>query len=246
MHRLLISLLLCCSFAAPALAGNVEDAMAKPGRLAKDIERDKRSRPEVVIPMLELGPGDRVVDIFGGGGYYSELLASVVGPKGEVLLHNNKAYKGFVGDALTERMQDRDPGSITIHDREVGNLDLGTNALDAAIIIMSYHDLFFVEPETGWDAIDADDFLQQIYRGLKPGGRFLIVDHQAEAGTGSEAAQELHRIEQGFAVADIEAAGFQLAGASDALRNRTDDHSLMVFDEAIRGKTDRFILVFRK
>jgi predicted methyltransferase len=224
----------------------VEEAMARPGRLESDISRDQRSRPEVVIPMLGLGKGARVADIFGGSGYYSELLAGMVGPEGEVLLHNNKAYKGFVGEALEIRMARKSAGNITLHDREVDDLGLGKGDLDAALIIMSYHDLYHADPESGWAAIDSDDFLGQVFRALKPGGRFLIVDHQAKSGSGNSAAQDLHRIEQGFAVQDIEGAGFRLYGASSALRNSSDDHSLMVFDENIRGKTDRFILVFEK
>ena len=214
--------------------------------MESDIERDQRSKPEVVIPMLELDEGDRVADIFGGAGYYSELLASVVGERGEVLLHSNQAYKKFVGEALSKRMARKNLGNITLHDREADNLDLGMGTLDAALIIMSYHDLFYADPENGWNAIDSDDFLAQIYRALKPGGRFLIVDHQSRSGAGSDDAQSLHRVEQGFAVQDIEAAGFHLSGASDALRNPADDHTLMVFDKNIIGKTDRFILVFEK
>ena len=225
---------------------SVEQAMAKPGRMEKDIERDQRSKPEIVIPMLELEEGDRVADIFGGAGYYSELLAVVVGARGEVVLHSNQAYKKFVEKALNKRMARKNLGNITLHDREADNLDLGTGTLDAAMIIMSYHDLFYADLENGWNAIDSDDFLAQIYRALKPGGRFLIVDHQARSGSGSDDAQSLHRIEQGYAVQDIEAAGFRLSGASNALRNPADDHTLMVFDENIVGKTDRFILVFEK
>jgi predicted methyltransferase len=227
-------------------SASVEQAMAKPDRMESDVKRDQRSKPEIVIPMLQLSEGDRVADIFGGGGYYSELLASVVGARGEVLLHNNNAYKKFVGEALSTRMARKNLGNITLHDREADNLDLGTGTLDAAMIIMSYHDLFYADPESGWNAIDSDDFLAQIYRGLKPGGRFLIVDHQARSGSGSADSHDLHRIEQGFAVQDIESAGFRLSAASSALRNTTDDHTLIVFDKKIIGKTDRFILVFEK
>ena len=227
-------------------AASVEQAMSKPGRLESDLTRDERSKPEVVIPMLGLSEGDRVADIFGGAGYYSELLASVVGPRGEVLLHNNEAYKKFVGEGLRKRMARKNLGKITLHDREADDLDLGEGGLDAALIIMSYHDLFYADPESGWNAIDSDDFLAQIYRSLKLGGHFLIVDHQTGSGRGSADAQGLHRIEQGFAVQDIEAAGFRLSAASSALRNTTDDHTLIVFDEKIRGKTDRYILVFEK
>jgi predicted methyltransferase len=81
---------------------------------------------------------------------------------------------------------------------------------------------------------------------LKPGGRFLIVDHYAAPGSGSASAQDLHRIDVEFAEADIISHGFRLAGSSDALRNPDDDYAVIVFDKAVRGKTDRFILVFEK
>jgi predicted methyltransferase len=242
LATLLLLLLASCG----AVEDHVTQAINKPGRLESDLTRDARSRPDVVLPLLELKPGDSVADIFAGAGYYSELLATLVGPQGTVLLHNNQAYKKFVDKGLKERMEGRDPGNIKLHDREATDLDLGEGQLDAAMIIMSYHDLFYAEPESGWNAIDSDDFLAQIYRALKPGGRFLIVDHQSKPGRGMEDAQTLHRIEQGFAVQDIEAAGFHLSGASAALRNSSDDHSVTVFDKSITGKTDRYILVFKK
>ena len=111
---------------------------------------------------------------------------------------------------------------------------------------MSYHDLYHVNEAEGWAKIDAEDFLAQIATALKPGARFLIVDHHAEAGSGSSAAQDLHRIDVEFAKRDIQKHGFRLVGESDVLRNPEDDHSLIVFDEKVRGKTDRFILVFEK
>ena len=233
-------------FAAGVSADPVSDAISKPGRMAEDLERDVRSRPDVTLPLLQLQPGDRVADIWAGGGYYSELLASIVGPEGEVLLVNNLAYSQFAGKALAERMDGRDMVSVILHTREADDLGLGQGVLDAAVIIMSYHDIFYAEPESGWNAIDSDDFLAQIYRALKPGGRFLIVDHQSKPWRGMEDAQHLHRIEQGYAVQDIEAAGFHLSGTSDALRNNSDDHIVNVFDKSIIGKTDRFILVFKK
>ncbi len=229
-----------------ATATSVEEAMNKPGRLEADIARDGRSHPEATLPLLKLQAGDRVADIFAGGGYYSELIATVVGDDGEVLLLNNAAYRNFVGKALTQRTEGRDMGSVTIYDREAEDLDLGENSLDAALIIMSYHDLYHVDEKNGWRAIDPADFLGQIHKALKPGGRLLIVDHYAAAGTGSASAQDLHRIDVEFAKRDISSYGFSLAGSSDVLRNPDDDYSIMVFDPAVRGKTDRFILVFEK
>jgi len=233
-------------FAAGVSADPVSDAISKPGRMAEDLERDVRSRPDVTLPLLQLQPGDRVADIWAGGGYYSELLASIVGPEGEVLLVNNLAYSQFAGKALAERMDGRDMGSVILHTREADDLGLGQGVLDAAVIIMSYHDLYHVDEPNGWRRIDADNFLRQIHNALKPGGRFLVVDHYAEPGSGRDSAQELHRIDRAYAVEDISGHGFKLVAQSDALRNPDDDYSIMVFDPRVRGKTDRFVLVFEK
>jgi predicted methyltransferase len=247
--RIPLALLLSLGLAllSPVVSADpVTDAINKPGRLASDLERDARSRPDVTLPLLQLEPGDRVVDIWAGGGYYSELVASIVGEEGEVLLLNNAAYAAFATKALTARLDGRDPGSVTVYTREAENLDLGRNSLDGALIIMSYHDLYHVDEPNGWRAIDAADFLDQVHAALKPGARFLVVDHHAEAGTGKSSAQVLHRIDVEFAKTDIASHGFTLVDSADALRNPQDDHSIMVFDPRVRGKTDRFVLVFEK
>jgi predicted methyltransferase len=246
MQNLILSFLIAAVSSTLVQAGSIEDAINKSGRLEPDVARDARSRPDVTLALLGLEPGDRVADIWAGGGYYSELIASVVGDDGEVLLLNNAAYKQFAGKALTARTEGRDIGSVTMYDREAEDLGLGESSLDAALIIMSYHDLYHVDEKSGWRAIDADDFLGQVYRGLKPGGRFLIVDHYAEPGSGSASAQDLHRIDVEFTKTDLANHGFRLAGGSDALRNPDDDYSVLVFSPEVRGKTDRFILVFEK
>lgn len=243
----LFALFVSISLVTTARAADpVAEAINKPGRLASDLERDARSRPDITLRLLQLSPGDRVADIWAGGGYYSELIASIVGEEGEVLLVNNLAYSQFAGKALAQRQAGRDMGSVTVHTREAEDLELGEGSLDAALIILSYHDLYHVDEASGWHAIDASDFLGQIHAALKPGGRFLVVDHCAEPGSGNSSAQEIHRIDLEFARSDITGKGFKLVAESDALRNSADDRSIMVFDPEVRGKTDRFLLVFKK
>ena len=225
---------------------SIGDILARPGRLPEDVSRDARSRPDVTLPLLNLQAGDRVADIFAGAGYYSELLAALVGESGEVLLVNNAAYMQSAAQAIAARTRGRDIGPVTIHTREADNLDLGENSLDAALIVLSYHDLYHVNEAEGWLKIDADHFLSQIARALKSGARFLVVDHCAEPGSGASAAQDLHRIDEEFVKRDVRRHGFRLADESDALRNPDDDHGVTVFDQKVRGKTDRFILVFEK
>ena len=117
-------------------------------------------------------------------------------------------------------------------------------SLDAALIIMSYHDLYFIDND--WPTIDAADFMGQIVTALKPGGRLLIVDHSAAPGSGTSSAQTLHRIEEAVVREQIEGFGLSYVTGSDVLRNAGDDLTLNVFDETIAGKTDRFVLVFEK
>lgn len=244
MGKTIVIALLVLGVVVPGHAASIDEVLASPNRLEADRERDARSHPEVVLELLQLGPGDRVVDIFAGSGYYSELLGMLVAPDGEVLMHNNQAYLGFVGDALEKRFEGRELSDITRHDREVTDMDLGVNSLDAAMIIMSYHDLYHVDE--GWPLMDVADFMGQIFKALKPGGRFLLVDHAAVDGSDISTAQQLHRIDEAFVKQDVESYGLLFTASSDVLRNPDDDRSLLVFDPAIRGKTDRFILVFEK
>ncbi len=235
---------LCSGSEQTEAATAVQRALANPDRLSADRERDQRSHPGEILALLDLKPGDQVADIFAGGGYYSELLGRTVGPSGRVLMHNNAAYVNFVGEALEKRFEGRDLPAVVRHDREVVNLDLGVGQLDAVIIVMSYHDLYHTAE--GWPVIDVDSFMGQITEALKPGGRLLLVDHVAAAGSGKAAAQELHRIEASFVRRDVARFGLEFVAANDSLRNPNDDHSLTAFAPEVRGKTDRFVLLFQK
>jgi len=222
------------------------EAVAKADRTAKDRERDARDKPAEVLAFAGLQPGMTVADIFGAGGYYSELVAHVVGPSGKVLLVNNGPYVAFAGDDLKSRFEKGRLPNVERSVVESCNLLLGENTLDAAMIVMSYHDLYYADPKQGWPPIDAGNFLDQVHRAVKPGGAFLIVDHAAKADTDKSAAQDLHRIEEAFAKRDIASHGFVLEGTYDGLRNPADDKGVPVFEPKVRGKTDRFVHLYRK
>ncbi len=106
--------------------------------------------------------------------------------------------------------------------------------------------LYYVDEKDGWPGIDASGFLDQLRAALKPGGRLLIVDHAAAAGSGNAPAQALHRIDEAFAKKDIASHGFELEKTWDGYRNPGDDLTKLVFDPAVRGKTDRFTHLYRK
>ena len=235
----------CASVGTPATDA-LASALANPARSDADRERDARDLPADVLKLAGFRPGMTVADIFGGGGYYSEIIAGIVGPEGHVRLINNPPYDGYAKKGLATRFADNRLPNVSYEVLPPEAMKLGTATLDGALIVMSYHDLYVVDPADNWPAIDAGQFIDQIVTGLKPGGVLLIVDHQARPGTGKDDAQKLHRIEENFAVADFKAHGLDYAGSIAVLRNPADDHSLNVFDKGIRGKTDRFVHLYRK
>ncbi len=235
-----------CAHTGGTDRGDIARYLSAPSRSADDRARDARDRPEAVLALAGFGRGDTIADIFGGGGYYSEIMSGIVGAKGKVLLINNQPYDGFAKKGLGPRLAGNRLANVRYSIAPNDALGLGANTLDGALIVMSYHDLYVADDKDGWPAIDAGQFIDQIVAALKPGGRLLIVDHAAREGTGKADAQTLHRIEETFAVKDFKAHGLEFAGSIETLRNRDDDRSRNVFDPAIKGKTDRFVHLYRK
>jgi predicted methyltransferase len=241
---LVLSTLCGCVSRGGASTPDIAAVLASPTRSAADRERDTRDQPAEVLALAGFGRGDTVGDILAGGGYYSEILGGIVGPQGRVLLVNDTSYDAFGKKDLAVRLADDRLPNVQRVTGPPDALGMGENVLDGAVIVMSYHDLYWVEEKR--PKIDAGRFLDQIARALKPGGVLLVVDHSAREGTGSGVASTLHRIEQSFAIADFRAHGFELVRTSDVLRHPDDDRSLNVFEPSIRGKTDRFVHLYRK
>ena len=243
---LLASLLLAAPLQAAEIPDNIAKAIAAPERSAKDRERDARDKPAELLAFAGVKTGMKAADVFGGGGYWSEILARAVGPTGSVTLANNEGYANFAKDDIKVRFADGRLKDVKQLVGKTSDLGLGKDQYDFMMIFMSYHDIYWVDEKEGWSKIDADNFLKQLHAALKPGGKLLVVDHAAKAGTGSSAAQDLHRIDEAFAKKDFTSHGFALEKTWDGLRNAADDHTKMVFDESIRGKTDRFAQLYRK
>lgn len=244
---LALALLAACSLPPAKVDPQVfANALAAPARLAKDRERDANRKPEAVFAFFGIAPGMKVLDVVSGGGYMTEYASWVVGPLGHVTAFNPKAFEGYVKDEVAVRYADGRLTNVTTVWQDMAAFSVPPNSFDAAIMVQNYHDMYWVEPKYGWTKVDAPKVLATIRASLKPNGVFGIVDHAAVAGSGIGAAQTLHRIEQAAVIADVTAAGFVLEASSTVLANPADDHTKSVFDESIRGKTDQFVLKFRK
>ena len=187
----------------------------------------------------------QVLDLLSGEEYYSEILSYVVGPEGEVVAHVNDIYEQYNSEEIGKRYAGNRLPNVKRLVSNPPELELPNEAFDLVLMVMTYHDIYYVsDSNPTHPKIDRDRFFAQVHPSLKPGGVLAIVDHAAQSGTGKEAAQELHRIDEEFARNDIEAAGFVFDGESAVLRNPADDRTLSVFDDRIRRRTDRFIYQF--
>jgi predicted methyltransferase len=223
-----------------------QDALQNPARPESDRARDADRKPAEVLEFLGVMPGMTVLDMFSGGGYYTEILSSVVGDSGRVIAHSNQAYLNFAGGEFEMRYLGGRLPNVQVLMAENNELSLNPASYDAVILVLSFHDLYYSAPESGWPTFDVPAFLEELHKGLKDDGFVGVVDHYASAGAGSESGNTLHRIDPAIVIDNMVAAGFLLDAQSDMLRNSNDDYDKTVFDPDVRGKTDRFVLRFRK
>jgi len=221
-------------------------ATASPERLAGDYDRDAGRKPAEVLELFGFEQDMTVLDMFSGGGYYSEVIAHVVGPQGRVVAHSNEAYLNFVGEEFTARHANGRLANVEILMAENNELQLNEGEYDAIMLALSFHDMYFDSPEQNWLKIDVQKLLAELHKGLKDDGFIAVVDHYAETGAPPESGNTVHRLDPTIVVAAMEAAGFVSDLESDLLRNPDDDHSKSVFDPELRGKTDRYIIRYRK
>jgi predicted methyltransferase len=231
------------AWAAPA---DVAAAVASPARTPDNVKLDESRKPAPVLQFLGLQQGMRVIDMFGGNRYWAEIMAPAVGPTGQVIVWQPKQFMSdkrrseFAEFAARQR-------NVAMISSPMERPALGTNQYDFMIMNLDYHDIYWENAERGIVRTDPDQWLKLLFAAMKPGAVVGIIDHVASPNNDTRATVEkYHRIDPAVVRRDFERAGFVLEAQSDLLRNPADDHTLLVFDEKIRGKTDRFVFRFRK
>ena len=234
------SALATSAFAAPP--ANIAAALADPARPAADVARDATRKPGDLLALADIKTGDKVADFVIGGGYVTRILSAAVGPTGHVYAYQPAEFIKFQASYGENLKKVADAyKNVTPLDASLQQLDL-PDGLDAIVTVQNYHDLYLKPFPSGMAAkVDAE-----LFKSLKPGGVLLVVDHAALPGSGISAADSLHRIDPEAVKSDLKAAGFVLERESPLLADAADPHTASVFDPAIRGKTDQFVLVFRK
>ncbi|HET7558299.1 MAG TPA: methyltransferase [Rhodanobacteraceae bacterium] len=228
------------SAAAPAY---ITAAINDPARAA-DSKDDARRQVAAVMAFTGVKPGDSVLELVPGSGYWTRVFSAVVGPNGHVYTvwpdemekFSAKSYANWQSLVATPHYK-----NVILLKEPAAHLSV-PRKVDIVFTSQNYHD--YHDPFMG--PVDMLSFNKQVYDALKPGGVFVVIDHVAPAGSGASDTNTLHRIDPMLVKKEVEAAGFKFDGESDALRNPKDTHAEKVFDKSIRGHTDQFIYRFRK
>jgi predicted methyltransferase len=228
--------------ASTSTPANYSAALADSQRPAADRERDAARLPAELLAFAQIAPGEKVGDYIMGGGYWTRILANLVGPSGKVYAFQPAEFIAFrpaYGEEQNAAVAGR--GNVAALRGPVA-APAFPEPLDTILTVQNLHDLYIgAMPEgTAGRAISA------LYAALKPGGTLVVVDHNAAAGSGTSAANGLHRMEKAAAIAALQAAGFRLDGESQLYARSDDPRTANVFAPEIRGKTDQFALRFRK
>lgn len=230
---------------AASVPGNIAAAVADSNRPDADKTRDADRKPAETLAFTGVKAGAQVAELLPGSGYFTRLFSKAVGSSGHVY--------ALVPAPLTDA-----PADVPDFAARVKVIAANPNYANVSVVVepfsqlkvpvpvdlvwtsQNYHDLH------NFPGLDVGVFNKMVFDDLKPGGIYLILDHTAEPGSGGRDTHTLHRIDSETVKKEVLAAGFVFVGSSDLLRQPSDNHSLKVFDPTIRGKTDQFILKFRK
>jgi predicted methyltransferase len=247
-------MVLALALAAPASAqtqpkgaADLAAALAAPGRPKAATDLDEVRKPAEVLRFMGLKKGDRALDYFTGTGYYADIMARAVGPKGHVVGWNSAGFgRNEKVIAALKDVKARN-SNTAFYSSPSTAIAFAPNSFDFALLHLVYHDAYWESAQFGLPRIDPNTVVKAIWDAVKPGGVVAVIDHVAEPGGDTrEVVDKLHRIDPAVIRRDFTAAGFVFDGESDLLRNPADDKGKNVFDPSIRGRTDRIVYRFRK
>ncbi|PHR19230.1 MAG: methyltransferase [Sphingopyxis sp.] len=258
---ILLALATCAMVAAPVYAGatpaapagdsaetgpDFEAAVSDPGRDQADIKLDDSRKPAEVLEFMGLESGDTVVDLFAGGGYYSEIMGRVVGPEGSVTAVNPPQFTtSEQSKAKWAGVAERQP-NVKMVPSQLPDYKPAPDSIDFAMLHLIYHDFYWESEEYKFEKMNPVAVLSNLFVGMKPGGIVAVIDHVGSPGDTRAVVEKTHRIDPTTVRSDFLKAGFVLDGESDMFANPDDDLELNVFDPAVRGQTDRIVMRFRK
>lgn len=229
----------------PSVPPSISAAVAEASRPEADRVRDANRRPAEVLAFAGVRSGDVVADYASGTGYFTRILAGVVGPRGHVYASVPSElfqYPSIVKGTAETQAWAAAHRNVTVTVASALSAARYPEKLDLFWIAQNYHDLR--DPFMG--PVDMRAFNKALFDALKPGGTYLVLDHVAALGSPADVSDTLHRIEPAVVRCEVEAAGFRFVGESRVLANPADGHRVGPFDDTVRGRTDQFVFKFRR
>ncbi len=220
---------------------HILSAIDDPTRQKEHIERDKARLPAKILSYLSIEQGSEVAELAAGSGYYAALLSRAVGDNGTVYAVDPSLIFDYFPQAKEtfNKFMQLDPRSnIHYSVQRMDELKIG-EPVDAVLMALYYHD-------TIWTGENRPEMNRAIYQALKPGGRFVVIDHHAVSGADADVNKQLHRMDASIVIPEVTAAGFVLVEKSSVLSNSSDPRTQSVFLPEWKGKTDRFVYVFER
>jgi predicted methyltransferase len=213
--------------------------VAAPDRSDADRQTDQRREPAKMLAFTGVKPGMKVLDMDANAGYSTELLARAVGATGMIYAQDSaEVMERFVKDKFDIRAQKPVMKNVVHVVRPFDDpIPMDVGGLDLITFFFAYHD-------TTYMAVDRAVMNSKMFAALKPGGFLVIADHSARAGDGTTVGKTLHRIEESALRAEVEAAGFKLAGEADFLHHPEDPRDAPVFKPQV--PVNEFVLKYQK
>jgi len=226
------------------LKAAVDAALAAEIRTDQEKERDRNRKPLKTLEFFGIEQDMKVLELFPGGGWYTKVLAPVLRDKGEfhVALGTGRVSERLVGKVdgfdkvnVLETEAKFDKGELP-GTNSISAFKLGEKGFDAALTFRNMHN---------FDAPSRRVINEQVYKSLKKGGVYGVVDH-------TRRHMEPHTLENRRRADPVEIIkelldlGFEFEGFSDLHYRADDELRFEVGRKSVTGNSDRFTLLFRK
>ncbi|MDR7102532.1 methyltransferase [Croceicoccus sp. BE223] len=224
--------------------------VASTGRTEADMAADPLRKPADMLAFAGIRPGMSVVEMMPGGGYFSRLFAPALGSGGQLAFYVPEEMAGNRYAPLegARKLQAALSGpALSGPALSVASYPLAgpvpadmAERFDVVWTSRNYHDFHNLP---GFDGRAANAMVMDL---LKPGGVYVVLDHSAPDGSGASATDTTHRIDADLVRREVESAGFLYDGSSAVLKNAEDDRTGSVYSGPMKGRTDQFVMRFRK
>ena len=229
------------------ISAEVQQALTNENRPARDRKLDQFRKPAQVLDFFQIKPNTQILEIFPGGGYYTELLSNIAGEKGHVTLYSHSPWYFYSKSASDKRHEKKRLKNTHYVISDINTVKFPKEKFDNALIILGLHDLYLEsEKDILGQDINPNYFIETLFKAVKPGGIVGVIEHEGKASNSAKDNANLHRLSSDIIKTLFKEAGFVLDAESNLLRNSSDTLEKIVWAKGLRRKTDRSVLRFKK